>query len=41
MVYTEVSRELGKRWALVKKKGKDLLKKKAEEFNKNLKLPRN
>ena len=37
MVYTEVSRELGKRWALVEKKEKDLLKKQAEEFNKNLK----
>ena len=37
MVYTEVSRELGKRWALVEKKEKDLLKKQAEEFNKTLK----
>ena len=37
MLYTDVGRELGKRWALVGVAEKNELKKQAEEFNKTLK----
>ena len=37
MVFTEVSRELGRRWALVDISQKNLLKKQAAEFNNTLK----
>ena len=41
MIYTEVSRELGKRWALVGIDQKNLLKKQAEVFNEALKQANN
>ena len=36
MIYTEVGRELGKRWALVGIAQRNVLKKQAEDFNKSL-----
>ena len=37
MLYTDVGRELGRRWALVGAEEKNVLKKQAEDFNKALK----
>ena len=39
LVFTEVNRELGKRWGTVEKAEKERWKKQAEEFNKNLENP--
>ena len=36
MLYTDVGRELGRRWALVKPDERNLLKEQAEEYNRNL-----
>ena len=41
MLYTDVGRELGKRWALVSNIVKSQLKKQADDFNKNLRQAEN